>query len=436
MIQTNEISFTKPYCLTRVPYLQQFYTFAKEREIKRSGGNLSDFKTILGPKAIKLFKPDMHEAILDLENNVREIQAGLNAIPPVAIENIPINPNLPQDPPVKQQGIPQTSLAIKQWEIKDEIYIDFKNAKLELKTKMQGLLPDHVFDTLKLNAGIEGWANVNPEDVFEYILSDTFSDLSEEDLNMVMNKINKQWDKKLSLKSNLENMVKENNALGAAFPDLKLSDQELFRIALPIAKGKNYRLLPIVKIFMQLPGQHIARSLFSEFSAYLLLHYPTSIHDEGTNHLAFSCENIPQVNVIQPYALAAVNNCDDGGLALAANALPKPLAAKANPPTFKPGEYEEYLQLKAKYKLNPNVQTSKVPPRPPNAPADAKFGKICFNCGWNAVHNSKNCPVMFNDPKFSKAMKSLTQFDPKTDPHTIGGIPVNQSCAPGIYGNH
>ena len=48
----------------------------------------------------------MHQAILDLEANIRDIQAGLREIPPAVIENIlPINPNLPLDPPVGEQYV-------------------------------------------------------------------------------------------------------------------------------------------------------------------------------------------------------------------------------------------------------------------------------------------------------------------------------------------
>ena len=103
-------------------------------------------------------------------------------------------------------------------------------------------------------------------------------------------------------------MTKENNALGDTFPDLILTDQELFRSAFSISKSKNYCLLPIVNDFMKLPGQNHTRSVFSEFSSYLILKYPNYIHDENTNHLAFGCENVPIDNNFRPYAIAIVEN--------------------------------------------------------------------------------------------------------------------------------
>jgi hypothetical protein len=59
-----------------------------------------------------------------------------------------------------------------------------------------------------LKAGIEGWSNVEPADVFDYILSDDFSDLSDANLDVIIKKINQPWNKNITLKSNLESMVK------------------------------------------------------------------------------------------------------------------------------------------------------------------------------------------------------------------------------------
>jgi hypothetical protein len=297
------------------------------------------------------------------------------------------------------------------------------------------LLPPKIFTSLVAKGGIEGWSNVTPEDVFDYILGNDFSRLTEGEVEAAQAKISRPWDRKLTLLENLEAMEEANKALGDSFPQLQLNDQELFQVAFKIAKSPNYRLAVTVDKFMT-PDQDFLTSLYSVFSKYLLENYRNRIFTEDNGHLAFICEDGYKESNLRPYALATVNNCDDGGLALAANALPNPSAARNNLPKIKPEEYEEFLQWKAnKNKSNPLAQTSKVPPRPPNAPAGAKFGKICFNCGWNAVHNSRDCPVMFNDPKFSKAMKSLVVFDPKINPHTIDGIPVNQNCAPGIYGN-
>ena len=153
-------------------------------------------------------------------------------------------------------------------------------------------------------------------------------------------------------------------------------------------------------------------------------------------HLAFICEDgYKEGN--RTYAFATVEKPNDEGLAFAANALPLPLAAKANPSLWKPGEYEEYLELKKKRPEIP-VKQFAMPPPPPGAPAGVKFGKLCFNCGWNKDHDSRSCPVMYNAPpnKFTPEMMNLVRFDPKTDPHSIGGKPINQQCASGVYGTY
>jgi hypothetical protein len=434
---SNEKTLLQPYCLTRIEFLQQFYTIAKERKIKRSTKNLSDFAGIIGTKAAKIFKLDMYNAIQDLEANSQAINAGLEQSPPVIIANIPTNPNLPVELPEQQQDIPNTAVAIKRWEIIDEMRSDFDNAKMMLKDKMKALLPGDIFDSLILKAGIEGWSNVSPADVFNYILDDEFSDLSEDNLNKVLDKIKKPWNKSIPLKTNMENMLKENETLREAFPHLALSDQGLFRVAFEIAKSDNYRLLPIVNNFMELPGQHITKSLFSNFSDYILKKYLNYSHAKNTKHLAFICENIVTLAMA-----ATATEADDGGLALAANALPTPSVARANPPAWSQKDYDELLRLRAANKKSKSQKSNKqpfvVPPPPPGAPSNIKFGKICFNCGWNKSHNSKTCPVMAMAPPgdFSVEQMSLTTFDPKVDPPMIRNKPVNQSCAPGVYGNY
>ena len=109
----NEKSLIKPYCLNRIDFLQQFYTFAKERAIKRSTKNLSDFENILGLKASKIFKPAMYQAIRNRDANNEAILAGLEAVPPVIVANIAPDPNLPAELPPQQIDIPQTAIAIK-----------------------------------------------------------------------------------------------------------------------------------------------------------------------------------------------------------------------------------------------------------------------------------------------------------------------------------
>ena len=192
MIETNDILLLPPYSINRMRYLQQFHTMAKERKIRRSPRYLANFKTILGPKSLKEFEPDMHQAIEDKSDNQRAIAAGLAQNPPEIIEAITVNPNLPEDPPIPDDNIPQTTVAIKKWEIEDERCTDFNNAKTELKIKMKSLLPSAIFDSLVIKA--KGWANVSPADVFEYILGDEFGDISENDLQIVLDKINQPGD--------------------------------------------------------------------------------------------------------------------------------------------------------------------------------------------------------------------------------------------------
>ena len=74
----------------------------------------------------------------------------------VQIELIEINPNLPEDPPIAQEEIPLTAVAIKKWEIEDEKCTDFHNVITDMKTKMKALLPIGIFESLVIKAGIQG----------------------------------------------------------------------------------------------------------------------------------------------------------------------------------------------------------------------------------------------------------------------------------------
>jgi hypothetical protein len=405
----NEKSLTKPYCLNRIDFLQQFYTFAKERAIKRSTKNLSDFENILGLKATKIFKPAMYQAILNRDANNEAILAGLEAVPPVIIANIAPDPNLPTELPPQQIDIPQTAIAIKRWEIIDEMRTDFNNAKMALKDKMKALLPESFYVSLVLKAGIEGWSNVEPADVFTYILDDEFSDLSDNDLNVIIRKINQPWNKNFSLKSNLESMVKENNDLKAAFPHLALTDQDLFRSAFNISKSENYRLLPIVNNFMSLPGQHITRSLFSEFADYILKNYLLYSHAKNTNHLAFICENVDK---------SSDNRFHHALGAAATNSTPEEptaLAAKANERVVPEKDWAAYQKF---------IADKKRPPK-------LKEGILCFYHGWNSTHDSTMCALMRNDPKFTANQRAYTEIPPNHD-LMVDRVKCNVHCARGI----
>ena len=86
---SNDKFLTKPYCLTRVDFLRQFYSYAKDRKIKGSGKNLSDYKSILGNKGIQLFKPETWANMqLQVQNDLA-IAAGLVANPIVIVPPIP-----------------------------------------------------------------------------------------------------------------------------------------------------------------------------------------------------------------------------------------------------------------------------------------------------------------------------------------------------------
>ena len=94
MISINNKSLKKPYGLYRIQFLTQVYTEAFERKILNTTTNLTDYETILGPKAIKIFKPEMWEALEELRLNREAIAMGLLEVPPIIVAPIAANINL------------------------------------------------------------------------------------------------------------------------------------------------------------------------------------------------------------------------------------------------------------------------------------------------------------------------------------------------------
>ena len=426
MIQ-NSILLEKPYALNRVAFLRQFYNIASERAIKNSIHTLAKFQTILGTRAAKYFEPDMFTALNDLRDNQIAIQAGLTQIPPVIVNPIPIDINLPKNVPTTTD-IPGGA-ALERWKLTNALYVDFILARAELKEQMRTLLPIEIFNSLEIIGGPRKWANINPEDVFNYVLGENFAKLNDKELEEAEEKISKPWDKKLPLQANLEAMIKANNDLGDSFPELKYSENKMFRIAYKIATSKNYRLVPTVNKFMG-PGEDLLTSSFTNFSTFLLANYQNTSHVEENGHLAFICESGYKESKFRPFGLAVTAETEDGGLALAANALNTPSAAKANLPTgWNTNNWNHYQRLLKK--VTPTL------PTPTNTPATAgtgvpEKGKICFHCGWNHNHNSRRCLIMKNalPGTFTNDQMKLVKFSPSNDPHEIDNVPINQTCAP------
>ena len=420
---SNDKFLTKPYCLSRVEFLRQFYSYAKDRKIKGTGKNLSDFTTILGNLGTKIFKPEVYVIMQLQEQNDLAIAAGLAANPVIIVPPIQRNENLPTDVP-EIGDLPNTAVAIERWKIQEKISEDFDTAKSQLKSKMQAMLPPEVFKSLERSKGVEGWAIVEPSDVFEYILSEEMGNITAAELQSVQNEIKIPWDKRKALRTNLEEMAEKNNLIGETFPHMKLNDQLMFQIAFHIAENPIYDLKDTINDFMMLPGQDITTSVFPEFMEYILEKYPKLSHDENKGHLAFSCEKR-----YKRYGMAATESKvekDEEGLALAANAPKNPLAASPNPPKWDPKEYAEYLKLK------------KAPraPTPPKPPQKTQLGRICFLCGWNSDHNSRSCTTMLNAAPgtYTDRQMNLTRFSPTRNNHELDGVPVNQNCAPGVHG--
>ena len=413
-----------PYGLYRVGYLRQFVADAEQRMIQWTGKPYSKFNGVFGQRGLEIFQPECFAAVEALRLNLDAIAAGLIMNPPVIVPPIPINPNLPLAPP-EHEPMPINANALARWKYTSQTATDFTLATRELKDSIKLNLPSEIYDTLVIQGGATGWAAITPGDIFDLILSDEYGEVTPSELKTAQAKISVMWRKDISLKANLENMIESNKTIGATFPHLRLSEQDMFRAAYDIGISSNFRLITTINQFMNLPGQGYTLSQFTQFMAYLLLHYPKEAHPPGKEHLAFFGDAKPIEKAAQPkFALSALNVTEEedqeDGLALAAL-----------------GKHEWNQKNWDLYQKLIKKPPPKAPAKPPPIiPAGSKLGKICFNCGWNDEHNSRRCPIMINAPpnSFTPAQMALVKFSPSRNPHLIDGKAINQQCAPGVHG--
>ena len=142
IMNANKRTLKQPYGLYRNRFLTQLFSEAYERKIINTGNNLTDYVTILGPRSIKLFKPEMWTAIEELRINREAIAAGLLEIPPTIVAPIGANENLPLAVPPHTALQPNaTANQVAVWKINAEITNDFVKAKAEFKDSLMNSIP-------------------------------------------------------------------------------------------------------------------------------------------------------------------------------------------------------------------------------------------------------------------------------------------------------
>ena len=400
-----------PYGLYRNRFLTQLFSEAFERKIINTGNDLTDYKTILGPKSIKLFKQEMWNAMEELQANNEAIAAGLREIPPNIIAPIEANGNLPLNVPSHTALQPNaTANQVAVWKINAEITNDFVKAKAEFKDSLMNSIPSDIYKTLELRGGTRGWAVIEPADVFELILSDAHASVPADTLRNAIESISKPWARNVPLRTNIEAMQEMNLIIGASFPHLAKSEQEMFRIAHDIAILPQYDLATTVDDFMRPDNQTYQTSLFSEFSEYLIVKYTDRRKLPDRGHLAFIdeeryIENSYRV-AMAVGTVAEISNPTES-VALAAKTTERHITDADW------ADYQDYRKKKDATKQAPIV------------------GKLCFFHGWSRSHDSTQCTVMRNDPKFTAAQKAFVQI-PKNKNLIVDGVKCNTKCYTGV----
>ena len=412
IMNANKRTLKQPYGLYRNRFLTQLFSEAYERKIINTGKNLTDYVTILGPRSIKLFKPEMWTAIEELRINREAIAAGLLEIPPNIIAPIEANGNLPLALPSHTALQPNaTANQVAVWKINAEITNDFVKAKAEFKDSLMNSIPSDIYKTLELKGGTKGWAVIEPNDVFELILSDAHASVPADTLRNAIESISKLWARNIPLRTNIEAMKETNLIIGASFPHLAKSDQELFRIAHDIAILPQYDLATTVDDFMRPDNQSYQTSLFSEFSEYLIVKYTDRRKLPDRGHLAFIDEGR---YIESPYRVAMVV----GTAAEISNPTESvALAAKTSERHITDADWADFQDFQKKRE----AAKQKVP----------VVGKLCFLHGWSRSHDSTQCTVMKNDPKFTAAQKAFVRI-PKNKNLIVDGVQCSTKCYTGV----
>jgi hypothetical protein len=88
--------------------------------------------------------------------------------PPVIVPPIPVDPDLPLEPPT-HEPVPSNASALARWKYTSQTASDFTLATKELKDRIKLNLPSDIYDTLVPQGGPTGWAAITPGDVFNYV---------------------------------------------------------------------------------------------------------------------------------------------------------------------------------------------------------------------------------------------------------------------------
>ena len=147
-----------PYGLYRVEYLRQFVSEAEERFTQWTGNPVKVYRNL---------RPERNGST-STRLNLDAVAAGLLMNPPVIVPPIPVDPDLPLEPPT-HEPVPSNASALARWKYTSQTASDFTLATKELKDRIKLNLPSDIYDTLVPQGGPTGWAAITPGDVFNYV---------------------------------------------------------------------------------------------------------------------------------------------------------------------------------------------------------------------------------------------------------------------------
>jgi len=390
-------------------------TFCKNRPIKYSKYNLYDHMAHLPQDLYEVLYPQHHAYDVAVALHVSAVTAALNAEPPTPPPLKPAAPSFiprqpaPEEPSLRPAGASSTVVQEHQRAI--DSYMDYRTALLELQAFVLPGLDQYDYESLVAQFSGD-LTTVDTKDVFAFIWK-TYPKPSPALISLLQGKITAKLDRSVPLLHNFNRRFMYNADLLKSCPTQAYTSSALFLILFELCKEPTNRLRPIVYQYTLQPGYDYATAQAKHFADFMVATNLTHMHDEGTGHLAFQGEDGYVSQQFHPLALAtpAVPNAAPPPLALAAPAPPAGTPPRA-----------------------PRIRPFGSPSRLPGGAAPAGYppGKICFEHGFQRLHNSRSCPTMEANPgNYTFAQRSLVRFPAGSNP-MIDGKMCNLTCAPGV----
>jgi hypothetical protein len=316
--------------------------------------------------------------------------------------------DLPSAMPAHPGDLPPSASSARHavWKIGAESFESGEECRAGAKSLALSMLDAEDMAAVTNLGGPLGLLKVTSPMIWRYMFS-TYDNLTADLIANYRAKVEKDFDRAISLRGNFEEMKRAAEILKLASKELEYSPNQMFQRALSICAKDQYRLRSIANQFTRAPGYSYLLATFDPFMAHMIRGNSLELHEVGTGNKAFSCEADYVAHSTPKQAFGFAAPVIDSSQAFALGAV------NARPPAPPPPP----------------------PARPPAGPRPARVGVLCFVHGWNTKHTSTVCRAMENNPAYTDAQRAVVAIPrghPAGTPYIVDGKTCNQKCYRGI----